>query len=112
MRYCHFPPARNSRRRAPTGVLSFLPSRPRSLRAVTEIAEEFAVRRQDDRRGFAWQGLLIGQHRAIEGEEVWILAISIAQEASFLGITLAAHDLSLARGLGYDHGDLALSARP
>ena len=52
--------------------------------------------------------LAIGLHRAVEGEELRVLAERVGVDLDRLGIALAAQDLRLASRLGQEHGALAL----
>src|SRR3954447_14099807 len=75
--------------------------------AAAEEAEEIAVRRQDERRVLPAERLTIGLHRAVEGEEVLILAEGVGIDLDRLALALAAQDLRLFLRLGDDHGALA-----
>src|ERR1700730_14068648 len=76
--------------------------RPALAAASAEEAEEIAGRRQDHGRVLPAQRLAIGLHRAIEGEEVLILAEGIGIDLDRLALALAAQDLRLFLRLGDD----------
>ena len=54
--------------------------------ALAEIFEELAVGRQHHRRVVARQRVLIGLHRAVEGEEIRVLAVGRAESLGLLGV--------------------------
>src|SRR5581483_11323279 len=78
---------------------------------LAEIAEEFAVRRKHIGRVRWRQGVLIGLHGSVEGEEVGILAVGFAQNTRFFRVTLPVEDLRFAIGFGRQDRDLAVGAR-
>ena len=66
-----------------------------SDRPAVEEAEELAVRRQHEARGAVAQRLAIGLQRAVEVEELGVLAERLGEDADRLGVALAAQDLRL-----------------
>src|SRR5258705_5572002 len=76
--------------------------------AAAEEPEEIAVRRQDQCRVLPAERLAIGLHRAVESEEVLILAEGVGVDLDRFALTLAAQDLRLLLRLGDDHRALAL----
>jgi plasmid stability protein len=75
---------------------------------LVEIAEEIAIRREDDGRVFALQRCRIGVHRTVEAEEVRILSEGLGKDAILLGVALAAGDLTLPSRLGADDSRVAV----
>src|SRR5690242_13427170 len=73
-----------------------------------KILEEIGFRTQQITGIAAPQTVLIGGHRAIEGEKVGILAVGIREQAVALGVALAASLLGLRIGLGDDDRDFAV----
>ena len=54
----------------------------------------------------------VGLHRAVEAEEIRILAIGLGVDAIALGVALAADLLGLGRGVGQQHRDVAIGPGP
>src|SRR5439155_15650458 len=75
-----------------------------------EISEEIGIRLQQIAGIVALQPVLIGRHRAIEGEEVGVLAIGLGKQAVTFAIALAAGLLGLGVGFRHDHGGFAIGA--
>src|SRR6185437_732566 len=81
----------------------------RRLAARTaEILEEFGVRTQQITRVVRLQAVLIGRHRAIEGEEVGILAIGFGEQTVALGVAGTADLLRRRIRFRDDHRALAI----
>src|SRR5262249_22127640 len=80
----------------------------RLARRIAEVAEEIRIGPQQEARVGALEPVFISRHRAVEGEEIGILAVSLGEQAVALGIALAANLLGLRIGLGDDHGRLAV----
>ena len=77
---------------------------------LLEEAEERAVGRQHQPRS-SLQRLLVGLHRAEEGEELGVALERLGEDAGLLRLALAAQDLGVAVGLGHDHLRVAVRAR-
>src|SRR6185312_4660950 len=73
-----------------------------------EVAEEIGFRTDQGVRMPVVEALLIGLHRAIEGEELGVRAISLGEDAVALAVALAANLLRLLLSLGEDDRDLAV----
>src|SRR5882672_6429174 len=58
---------------------------------IAEETEEIAVRLQQEAGVGAAQSVLIRRHRAVEGEELRILAVGLGEQAVAFGVALAAH---------------------
>src|SRR5690348_2561457 len=75
---------------------------------IQEVSEELRVG-LDDEPGIALlEARLIGLHRAVEGEEIRVLAERVGEDAVALGVALAAQLLALRRRLGHDDGRVAV----
>src|ERR1700674_5240790 len=101
--------------RSPTGNgLAASLRRRRRLAAlgIVEVAEEVGVGRQQEPRIVLLQARLVGLHRAVEGEEVRVPPVGFGEDAVALGVAFAAHLLAARRGVGDEHGDVAVGARP
>ena len=72
---------------------------PTPRRAIEE-AEKLAVRRQHEAGGVVPERSRVGLQRAVEGEEVDVLAERLGKDLDRLRVTLAADDLALPLGLG------------
>src|SRR5215472_16982721 len=79
---------------------------------IAEIAEEIGIGPQHQMRIRALHAALIGLHRAIEGEEARILAVSLGENAIALAVALAADLLGLGIRFRHQHGDIAVGPRP
>src|SRR5579863_2765675 len=73
-----------------------------------EVAEEVGLRTDKRPRPPVLEALLIGLHRAVEGEKLGVRAISRGEDAVALAVALAANLLRLLLSLGEDDGDLAV----
>src|SRR5579883_1519076 len=82
--------------------------RRRRRRRRGEIAEEIRFRTEHEARVAGFERRLIGLHRAVEGEEVRVLAIGFGEDAVALGVALAANLLGFLLRLGDRHRDLAI----
>src|SRR5581483_4289709 len=80
----------------------------RRTRRIAEVAEEIGIGLEQEAGIAAFQAVLIGRHRAVEREEVRVLAIGFGKQPVALGVALAAGLLSLGVRLGHDHGRLAV----
>ena len=79
-----------------TTALARTSLRPRCLAArIAEIAEEIAIGLEHHAGVVVPQAGLVGLHRAVEGEEVGIVAEGLGEDAVALGIALAADLLGL-----------------
>src|SRR5580692_9485183 len=86
--------------------------RRRLVRRIAEELEEVRVRPQQEAGVAALQAVLIRRHRAIEREEVGILAIGFGEQPVALAIALAAHLLGGGIGLGHNDGRFAIGIGP
>src|SRR5436309_3493172 len=75
---------------------------------VSEELEKVGVRPQQESGVVAFQPVLIRAHRAVEREEVGILAIGFGEQPVALAVARAAHLLGGGIGLRDDHGRLAV----
>src|ERR1700759_3047255 len=82
--------------------------RRRGSGGIAEVAEEIGVRLEQEAGIAALQAVLIGRHRAVEREEVRILAIRLGKQPVALGVALATGLLGLRVRLGHDHRRLAV----
>src|SRR4051812_31597778 len=78
-----------------------------ALRSAEE-AEELVVGRQHERCVTPVQSRAIGLHRAVEGEEILVLAERVGVGRRRFRLALTAQDVGLALRLGEDDGPLAL----
>src|SRR5262249_48837732 len=86
----------------------------RPARRIDEIAEEVAVGIEQHARERLVVGLetdVVGLHRAIEGEEIRILAVGLGEDTVALAVALATGLLRLRGRLGDQDGDLAVGPR-
>src|SRR5579859_7888761 len=67
----------------------------RLARGVAEIPEEVGIRLEQEAGVAALQAGFIGRHRAVEGEEIGVLAIGFRKQTVALGVALAADLLGL-----------------
>ena len=86
-------------------------ARRRMAGRIGEEAEELGIRPQQEAGVVGTEPGLIGRHRAIEGEEVRILAIGFGEQAVALGIADAAGLLCGRIGIGDDDGRFAIGLR-
>src|SRR5712692_7783024 len=93
-----------SLRRRPSGRRG----RPRHSRPAREEAEETPLGAQHERRIATVERIAIGLQRAVEGEELLVLAKRVGIELYRLRVAVAAHPLGVALRLGEDDGALAL----
>src|ERR1700688_4709395 len=77
---------------------------------VAEELEEVGIRPQQEAGVAALQPVLIGRHRAVEREEIRVLAIGLGEQPVALAVTLAAHLFGGRIGFGDDDGGLAIGA--
>src|SRR5262245_34569802 len=91
--------------------LGALPGRSGSRRAtvpparrIDEIAEELRIRPQQHARVVVLHAGFVGLHRAVEGEEVGVLAIGLGEDVVALAVALAADLLGFRGRLGKDDG--------
>src|SRR5579883_2833387 len=82
--------------------------RRRGRRRRRKKAEEIRFRTEHEARVAGFERRLIGLHRAVEGEEVRVLAIGFGEDAVALGVALAANLLGFLLRLGDRHRDLAI----
>ena len=80
----------------------------RFARRSAEKTEEFRARPDQKARVAGLQRRLIGLHRAIEGEEIRILAESLGEDAVALGVAFALGLVGLALRLGLQHDHVAI----
>src|SRR5580692_3644754 len=99
----------SSRRGSGAGRRRRAARRGRALsRPAAEEAEEIALRRQHEGGVLAVQRVAIGLQRAVEGEELLVLAERIGIGLDRLRVAIATHSLGIALRLGEDDGALAL----
>src|ERR1700730_9572195 len=79
---------------------------------VAEELEEVRIRPQQEAGIVALQPVLIGRHRAVEREEIRVLAISLGEQPVAFAVARAAHLLSGRIGFGDDDGSFAVGLRP
>src|SRR5690606_14677758 len=82
-----------------------------SSRRIEEVLEEVGVGRDYEPRVAGLQALLIGLHRPIKGEEVWIPAEGLREDAVTFGLALAATLFALARRFRLDDRHFAVGSR-
>ena len=82
--------------------------RPGLAGGAVEILEELRIRAQQKPGIARLERPLISLHRAVEGEEVRILAEGLGKDAVLLGIAIAPDALRFAGRVGLDHGDFAI----
>ena len=75
---------------------------------VAEELKEVGLRTQQESGVVALQPVLIGRHRAVEREEVGILAIGFGEQAVALAVARAAHLLGGGIGFSDDDGGFAI----
>src|SRR5690606_5218345 len=76
--------------------------------APLHVAEEVAVRR-DHNRGASFKRGVVGAHRAVEGGEFRIAAVSAGEDAGAFGFTLASRALGFFLRGGADDGGVAFA---
>jgi len=101
-------PLRSPRPSPPPSRLASRPPAPSPCHRIAEIFEEIGIRPQHEPRIAGAQPRLIGLHRAVEREEVGILAEGFGKNAVARGIALAPRLLSLGLGLRHQHRDVAV----
>src|SRR5258705_2550750 len=79
---------------------------------VAEELEEVGIRPQQEASIVALQAVLIRRHRAVEREEIRILAIGFGEQPVAFAVAGAAHLLGGGIGLGDDDGRFAIGLRP
>src|SRR5262249_23224444 len=82
--------------------------RRRRARGIAEVAEEIGIGLQQEGGVAGLPAVLIGRHRAIEREEIRVLAIGFGEQAVALGVAFAAGLFGLGVRLGHDHRRLAV----
>src|SRR5262249_5193882 len=120
------PPGRTADRARPGGRPSTTRSMPRRLpappsllrlgtrfaRRVDEIPEELGFGRQQHAGIAVLQPGFERLHGAVEREEIRVAPERVGEDAVALGIALAADLLAPRRGIGDDHGGVAVGPRP
>src|ERR1700738_4993768 len=79
---------------------------------VAEELEEVRIRPQQEAGIVALQPVLIGRHRAVEREEIRVLAVGLGEQPVAFAVARAAHLLSGRIGFGDDDGSFAVGLRP
>jgi hypothetical protein len=86
--------------------------RRRLAAGIAEEAEEIRIRPQHEMRIAALHAPVVGLHRAIEAEEIHILAIGLGKNTVALGIALAANGFRLRSGVGEQNRHVTVRPGP